>query len=144
MRGNRIGSAELHVGGTTIRIVMSKPRPLGDAERLERIERDLNDIAGGVSQLFLLWIGASQYERIFLDLLAKRGRVTSDEILDAYRAEGLRHSTGRILAGVTGGITKKLQRAGMKDFWVADYDGEARRWTLNPKYSGEARDTFKD
>ncbi len=95
-------------------------------------------------EVYIVDFDEVEYERIFLDRLPASGRVTSEEFLGAYRAEGLRHSTGRILAGVTGGITKKLQRTGIKDFWVADYDGEVRRWTFNPKYAVEARDTFTD
>jgi hypothetical protein len=144
IRDGTIRLAELHVGNTTIRLAMSEPRPMSDASRLERIERELNDIVGGVSPLFLLWIGASQYERIFLNLLVKKGRITVPEVLDAFRAEGLKHSTGRILAGVTGAISKKLKGTGITDLWISDYDGDVRRWTLNGKYVADAREAFKD
>src|SRR2546430_2207091 len=146
VKDKQVHAAEVRVGEQVFHLAMMKPLPISRIDELEEMERKLNELSGQtpVTPLRQLRSACSEYERLFLRELATKGEVNVAHVLAAYKAAGLKSGTGRILAGVTGGVRKKLPWYKVEDLYTADYDGDERIWILNSKYTSEAREAFED
>jgi hypothetical protein len=145
VKDGKIQYAELQVGEQEFSLPMRKPIPVSRINELEELENKLNAITGEspMTPLRRLWDQCSPYEQAFLRELASKSKVNVAEMLSVYRARGLKSNSGRILAGVTGGIHKKLIPLKIEDLYQADYDGDERVWMMSPKYAAEAREEFR-
>src|SRR2546428_11371942 len=107
-----------YVSGTVSFVVrLHPPQDVSVVQRLEVIERELMDLTGSLpaSALRELWDASSEYEQALLRLIATNEEVGVSEVLREYANQGLDHSSGRILAGVASGITKKMRKLGIPD-----------------------------
>ena len=149
VKGGKVVSMELVIGGQVLKLSLNEPKELQVVAEAEQIEIRMNELIGwsASSPLAQLWDMCSDYERAFLRSLAEDETVSVSDVLEVYRKASLKHSTGRILAGVTSGVTKKLKRLGIADLIEADYSGSGdqweRTWALNAKYAAVARRVFR-
>ncbi len=146
VKDGKVQSVELQIGERTVGIPLREPLDREAIADFEEIEARINKMTGQnpESPLHQLWEQSSEYERVFLNLLATKDEVRVADVLAVYQTRGLKHGTGRILAGVTGGVRKKLYWYTIEDLYKSDYDDAGERvWTLNEKYTAEARTNFK-